>query len=130
MILLIGILIHKFKNSSCLFPKRVQAGKKNFDASHLRLGKIWDKNKKVKEGEYEISRNKLVPCENLIMYESGDTATENPILAATLICGNTVIKFISANYSSSGLVPFSGWLGCEDGRNKNDHLDHFLAGKT
>ena len=44
MILLIGILIHKFKNSPCLF-RRVQAGKKNFDASHLRLGKIWDKNK-------------------------------------------------------------------------------------
>ena len=40
---------------------------------------------KVKEGEYEISRNKLAPCENLIMYESGDTATENAILAAGLL---------------------------------------------
>ena len=37
---------------------------------------------KVKDNEYEIGRNKLIPCGNLIMYESGDTATENAILAA------------------------------------------------
>ena len=61
---------------------------------------------KVKEGAYEISRNKLVPCENLIMYESGDTATENAILAAALIEGKTVIKFASANYQVQDLCYF------------------------
>jgi UDP-N-acetylglucosamine 1-carboxyvinyltransferase len=32
------------------------------------------------------------------MYESGDTTTENAIMAAALIPGKTVIKFASANY--------------------------------
>ena len=126
MILLIGILIHKFKNSPCLFPAGA-SWEKNFDASHLRLGKIWDKNK-GQGREYEISRNKLVPCENLIIYESGDTATENAILYA-LIGGKTVIKFASANYQVQDLCHFLVGFGCEDGRNRNDHLDHFRPGK-
>ena len=63
------------------------------------------------------------------MYESGDTATENAILAAALIGGKTVIKFASANYQVPRFVPFSGWLGCENGRDRNDHFDHFRPGK-
>ncbi|NQV12498.1 UDP-N-acetylglucosamine 1-carboxyvinyltransferase [Candidatus Uhrbacteria bacterium] len=34
----------------------------------------------------------------IVMYESGDTATENAIMAASKIDGITVIKFASANY--------------------------------
>ena len=62
----------------------------------------------MKEGAYEISRNKLVPCENLIMYESGDTATENAILAAALIEGKTVIKFALPIIKSKTCAIFTG----------------------
>ena len=66
---------------------------------------------KVKENEYEISRSRMTPCENVIMYESGDTATENAILAAALIGGKTVIKFASANYQVQDLCHFLAGLG-------------------
>ena len=65
----------------------------------------------MKEGEYEISRDKLTPGDNIIMYESGDTATENAILAAALIGGKTVIKFASANYQVLDLCHFLAGLG-------------------
>ena len=45
------------------------------------------------------------------MYESGDTATENAILAAALIEGKTVIKFASANYQVQDLCYFLAGLG-------------------
>ena len=45
------------------------------------------------------------------MYESGDTATENAILAAALIDGKTVIKFASANYQVQDLCHFLVGLG-------------------
>ena len=109
MILLIGILIHKFKKFSLPFSGGCKLGKRTLTPHIYALEKFGIKIK-VKEGEYEISRNKLVPCENLIMYESGDTATENAILAA-LIGGKTVIKFASANYQVQDLCHFLVGLG-------------------
>ena len=105
MILLIGILIHKFKKFSLPFSGGCKLGKRTVTPHLYALEKFGIKIK-VKEGEYEISRNKMTPCENLIMYESGDTATENAILAAALIEGKTVIKFASANYQVQDLCHF------------------------
>lgn len=47
----------------------------------------------------------LKPAE-VIMYESGDTATENALMAAALIPGTTVIKYASANYMVQDLCYF------------------------
>ena len=110
MILLIGILIHKFKKFSLPFSGGCKLGKRTVTPHLYALEKFGVKIK-VKEGEYEISRNKLAPCENLIMYESGDTATENAILAAALIEGKTVIKFASVQLSSPRFMPFFVGLG-------------------
>ena len=101
----------------------MQAGKRTLTPHIYALGKFGIKIK-VKEGEYEISRNKLGPCENLIMYESGDGDGKRHFGGGAYWRKNGYqIRF--GQLSSSGLVPFSGWLGCEDGRNRNDHLDHF-----
>jgi len=110
MILLIGILVHKFKKFSLPFSGGCKLGKRTVTPHLYALEKFGIKIK-VKENEYEISRNKLIPCENIIMYESGDTATENTILAAALIGGKTVIKFASANYQVQDLCHFLDGLG-------------------
>lgn len=41
-----------------------------------------------------------------VMYESGDTATENAIMAASLIKGKTIIHFASSNYMVRDLCYF------------------------
>ena len=110
MILLIGILVHKFKKFSLPFSGGCKLGKRTVTPHLYALEKFGIKIK-VKENEYEISRNKLVPCENIIMYESGDTATENAILTAAMIEGKTVVKFASANYQVQDLCHFLAGLG-------------------
>lgn len=57
-----------------------------------------------------ISYQELHPAE-IVMYESGDTATENVILAASLIPGKSIIKFASSNYQVQDLCYFLSDLG-------------------
>ena len=45
------------------------------------------------------------------MYESGDTVTENVLMAAALIPGKTIIKFASANYMVQDMCFFLESLG-------------------
>ena len=46
---------------------------------------------------YEITNSSL-KAQDIVMYESGDTATENAIMAAVLAPGVSTIRFASANY--------------------------------
>lgn len=54
---------------------------------------------------YLVSRKTLTSAE-IVMYESGDTPTENAIMAAALAPGKTIIKFASANYMVQDLCYF------------------------
>ncbi|MBX4210652.1 UDP-N-acetylglucosamine 1-carboxyvinyltransferase [Candidatus Parcubacteria bacterium] len=59
---------------------------------------------------YDIISPKLSPAE-VVLYESGDTATANAIMAAAKIEGTSVIKFASANYQVQDLCFFLQELG-------------------
>lgn len=54
---------------------------------------------------YTVETKNLVGAE-IVMTESGDTATENVIMAAVLAKGQSVIKFASANYMVQDLCYF------------------------
>lgn len=58
-----------------------------------------------KETCYEIETNQLRGAD-IVMYESGDTATQNAIMAAVLAVGTTTIKMASANYMVQDLCYF------------------------
>ncbi len=58
-----------------------------------------------------VTRKKLRPAEKIVMYEMGDTATENAILVAAQIPGKTTIKLASANYMVQDLCYFLKTLG-------------------
>jgi len=64
----------------------------------------------AKTDHYHVKRKFLEPAE-IVMYESGDTATENAIMAAALIPGKTTIKYASANYQVQDLCFFLEKLG-------------------
>ncbi len=69
---------------------------------------------KIKETltEYIITKNKPKNDE-FVMYESGDTATENTIMSATLIPGKTIIHFASSNYMVCDLCGFLKTAGAK-----------------
>ncbi|PLX28979.1 UDP-N-acetylglucosamine 1-carboxyvinyltransferase [Candidatus Parcubacteria bacterium] len=50
--------------------------------------------------------NKPLKAQEIVMYESGDTPTENAIMAAVLASGVTTIKFASSNYMVQDLCYF------------------------
>lgn len=58
-----------------------------------------------REKYYEVD-NKPLQAQNIVMYESGDTPTENAIMAAVLAPGVTTIKFASSNYMVQDLCYF------------------------
>ena len=60
---------------------------------------------------YLVKSSGLHPVKNLVLYESGDTVTENAIMAAAKISGKTTIKFASANYQVQDLCYFLKKLG-------------------
>ena len=57
------------------------------------------------EDAYEVSIKPKKPKE-IILYESGDTVTENAIFAAALNPGTTVLKYTSANYMVQEMCTF------------------------
>jgi len=59
---------------------------------------------------YHVSHTNLAPAE-VILYESGDTATINALLAAARIPGTSVIKYASANYQVQEVCGFLRALG-------------------
>lgn len=64
----------------------------------------------VKDSVYEVSVKKRAPAE-IVLYEAGDTVTENVVMAAALIPGKTTIKFASANYMVQEVCYFLESLG-------------------
>ncbi|MBU0545893.1 UDP-N-acetylglucosamine 1-carboxyvinyltransferase [Patescibacteria group bacterium] len=65
-----------------------------------------------KEGYYQV-KNKPLRAAYVVMYESGDTTTENAIMAAVLAPGKTTIKMASANYMVQDLCYFLNKAGAK-----------------
>jgi len=60
---------------------------------------------------YQVTANHLRRGGEIVLYESGDTVTENALMAAAQIPGKTVIKLASANYQVCDLCYFLQKLG-------------------
>lgn len=67
---------------------------------------------KSKAKYYEVS-NKTLVAQDIVMYESGDTPTENAIMAAVFASGVTTIKFASSNYMVQDLCYFLNQAGAK-----------------
>jgi len=67
----------------------------------------------TKSGHYVIDAHPQVPSRPVVLYESGDTTTENILMAAARVDGETVIKMASANYMVQDLCFFLQRLGVQ-----------------
>lgn len=59
---------------------------------------------------YHVTHSDTRPAE-IVLYESGDTVTENVIMAAAATPGTTIIKYASSNYMVQELCVFLKLLG-------------------
>ncbi|MEO8637369.1 MAG: UDP-N-acetylglucosamine 1-carboxyvinyltransferase [Candidatus Taylorbacteria bacterium] len=109
IILLIGPLIHLKKRFSIPQAGGCELGLRTVRPHFFAMEKL-GVSIKAKEKEYEVSHKGLVPNE-IVLYESGDTVTENAIMVASRIPGVTTIKMASANYQVQELCFFLEKLG-------------------
>jgi UDP-N-acetylglucosamine 1-carboxyvinyltransferase len=109
VVMLIGPLIHHLSTFSLPHAQGCNLGKRTIAAHTYALEELGVKIKTTSE-DYEITAQKLKPAE-IVMYESGDTACENILTAASLIDGITIISFASANYMVQEVCFFLEALG-------------------
>lgn len=65
----------------------------------------------TKSGHYHVNANRKQPKRPVVLYESGDTTTENILMAAAGFEGETIIKMASANYMVQDVCFFLKRLG-------------------
>ena len=111
VIMLIGPFIHLFKKFSLPHSGGCKLGNRTVTPHFFALENL-GVDIKTKTSSYEIS-NKGLKTAEFALYESGDTVTENAIMAAALIPGETTIKFASANYQVQDLCFFLQELGVQ-----------------
>ncbi len=109
VLLLLGPLVHQFKNFNLPHPGGCKLGKRTvrphfFALENLGIDIL------TKRGVHIVNVNSLKPAE-IVLYESGDTVTENVLMAAAGIPGTTIIKYASANYQVQDLCYYLEALG-------------------
>jgi len=109
IIMFIGPLIHRLKSFTLPKSGGCKLGLRTIRPHIFALEELGVSIRKEKV-HYRIRHEKLTP-NTIILYESGDTVTENTLMAAAKIPGTTTIKFASANYQVQDLCFFLEELG-------------------
>jgi UDP-N-acetylglucosamine 1-carboxyvinyltransferase len=110
VLMFIGPLMHIFKEFNIPYAGGCNLGRRTV-LPHLYGLEEFGVGVLTKSGHYEIKVNKQVPVRDVVLYESGDTTTENILLAAARMPGKTVIKMASANYMVQDLCFYLKKLG-------------------
>lgn len=109
VIMLLGPLIHLFPKFQLPEPGGCKLGSRTVRPHLYALEKMGVSIEVDDEG-YNVSAPHLRSAE-IVLYESGDTVTENALMAASRIAGKTVIKFASSNYMVQDLCFYLQELG-------------------
>ena len=104
IIMFIGPLLHQLKSFSLPQSGGCKLGSRTV-RPHFYALEDFGTNIKATENSYEV-KTKKQPAGEIILYESGDTVTENALMAAALSPHTTVIKYASANYMVQELCTF------------------------
>ncbi len=108
-LMLIGPLIHKEKQFKIPHAGGCKMGNRTIAAHRYGLEKL-GVHIETDEKYYQVKVGRLHPAE-IIMYEAGDTAANNLLLAAALIPGATSIRFAPPNYQVQELCFFLEKMG-------------------
>ena len=109
IILFLGPLIHILKSFKIPQAGGCKLGSRTV-RPHLYALEKFGVDIEATSKDYEVKVGKLKNAD-VVMYESGDTATENAIMAASLISGKSTIRFSASNYMVQELCFFLSDLG-------------------
>ena len=110
VILLAGVLMHDYSEFKIPYAGGCEIGKRTI-LPHIYALEEFGAHIEAHKGNYHVNVRRQVPRRPVVLYESGDTTTENAILAAARMEGETVIKMASANYMGQELCFFLQKLG-------------------
>lgn len=109
VIMMLGPLMHIFNEFKIPYAGGCKLGTRTVQP-HLFALEEFGVDIVAKTGHYNVEVKKKLPKE-VVLYESGDTTTENVIMAAAKFEGEVVIKMASANYMVQDLCFFLKKLG-------------------
>jgi len=110
VLMLMGSLIHFSRDFRIPYAGGCNLGRRTVQP-HLYALEEFGVSVETKSNYYQVKTKLKVPTRNVILYESGDTTTENTIIAASLTPGTTTIKMASANYMVQDLCFYLQSLG-------------------
>lgn len=110
VIMFIGPLMHQLKQFQIPYAGGCELGRRTV-LPHLYALEEFGVEVFTKTGHYNVIADKKLPKRDVVLYESGDTTTENALMAAAGFEGETVIKMASANYMVQDLCFFLKKLG-------------------
>lgn len=111
VIMMIGPLIHVFKKFSLPNAGGCKLGSR-IVSPHFFALENFGVSIETTSDKYLIQTKNIKPSE-FVLYEMGDTVTENALMAASKIDGVSTIKFASSNYMVQDLCHFLVALGVE-----------------
>lgn len=109
VIMMLGPLIHLFDEFKIPYAGGCKLGTRTVQP-HLFALEEFGISIEAKTGHYQVTAKHKKP-DHIVLYESGDTTTENVIMAAAKVDSEVVIKMASANYMVQDLCYFLKKLG-------------------
>jgi UDP-N-acetylglucosamine 1-carboxyvinyltransferase len=110
VIMMIGSIMHSQKDFQIPYAGGCELGRRTV-LPHIFALEEFGVSVVAKTGHYQVTVKKQLPKRDLVLYESGDTTTENALFAAAGFGGVTVIKMASANYSVQDICFYLEKLG-------------------
>ncbi len=110
VLMFIGPLIHRSKEFVIPYAGGCELGRRTV-LPHLYALEEYGVDVKTVTEHYIVRTKLKLPSRNVVLYESGDTTTENVLMAAALTPGVSVIKMASANYAVQDLCLYLIKLG-------------------
>ncbi len=110
VIMFIGPMMHLQKQFNIPYAGGCELGRRTV-LPHLYALEEFGTEVYTKTGHYHVTAHHTAPKRPVVLYESGDTTTENILMAAAGFEEETIIKMASANYMVQDLCFFLKRLG-------------------
>lgn len=110
VLMLLGALMHEFKDFRIPYAGGCKLGKRTV-SPHLFALENFGVDVVAKTGHYQVTVNKKTLKDRVVLYEAGNTVTNNALMSAASSKGTTVIQGASADYMVQDLCLFLQKLG-------------------
>ena len=109
-IMLAGVLMHEHKDFHIPYAGGCKLGKRSVQA-HMYMLEDYGVKTSVKTGHYHMKVSRKAAAADTVLYEMGETPTENALFAAARQSGASTIRFVSSNYNIQDVCHFLTKLG-------------------